>query len=120
MLSLQWSTIDLILWAPLVNDSCVFSRFCYHANNARAERAQVLRVFKDSVTAPAGVRADPDGHMMSPRGEPADGVEGSVYLHKHLHERPRAQCLLPPSVCVNDLSAALMAVNARHPDLRVL
>lgn len=76
------------------------------------KRGQVLRVFKDSVTAPAGVRADPDGHMMSPRGEPADGVEGSVYLHKHLHERPRAQCLLPPSVCVNDLSAALLAGNA--------
>lgn len=32
------------------------------------ERAQVLRVFKDSVTAPAGARAGPDNHMMSPRG----------------------------------------------------
>ncbi len=69
-----------------------------------------------SVTAPAGARAGPDGHMMSPADQPGGacrrGREGSVYLHKHLHQHPRAQCLLPPSVCGDELSAALLAVSS--------
>lgn len=77
-----------------------------------------LRTFSDetgtaSVKAPAGARAGPDGHMMSPADQPGGACrlgEGSVYLHKHLHQRPRAQCLLPPSVYVDELSAALVAV----------
>lgn len=33
-------------------------------------------------------------------GEACKEGEVSVYLHKHLYHHPRAQCLLPPSVCV--------------------
>ncbi len=69
-----------------------------------------------SVTAPAGARAGPDGHMMSLADQPGEactrGREEGVYLHKQLHQRPRAQCLLPPSVCVDELSAALRAFAA--------
>ncbi|KAM7416288.1 hypothetical protein PAMA_018384 [Pampus argenteus] len=53
-------------------------RFCCHANSGRAERTQVLQVVKtfpmrtgsSSVTAPAGARTGPYGHMMSPADQP--------------------------------------------------
>lgn len=38
------------------------------------------------------------GHMLSPWGDPAGGGEGSDYIHKHLYQHTRAQCMAPPSV----------------------
>lgn len=87
----------------------MLSRFCCHANSGRAKRfGGFLRTFPRrtgtvSVGAPAGAGAGPHGHMMSPTDQPGEACkegEVSVYLHKHLYHHPRAQCLLPPSVCV--------------------
>lgn len=83
-------------------------------------RTLAVRTGVASVTAPAGARADPDGHMMSPADQAGRvcGPEKYQFICSYLHQCPRAQCLLPPSVCVDELSAALLVVNACYAALR--
>lgn len=69
-----------------------------------------------SVTAPAGARAGPDGHMMSPADQPGGRLcgegegEGDQFICTNTCITAPGLSVCCPLVCVDELSAALLSV----------